>query len=185
MKSERKVRLVNGAHKKFTLIPKELEKEKYPFRTGLVLESFRSHRVDMFFDSDLFLIILSECCIRALGEPKTIQMNGCMIKDGLVANLRKYYDSLTEEDHDLPETIVWDDAVGIRESWNLVGGPDLYHDSYTFSIFSRKPIYSKLKMSIPETIQREGGLISCWAIGDILFEEENKSSQATPVIAPR
>lgn len=65
---------------------------------------------------------------------------------------------------DLWETILWKNgdrlcAAASREGWYAVGGPDLYHDSYTTSIMIAPQHAEALVRSIAESADRAGGAV--------------------------
>jgi hypothetical protein len=73
-----------------------------------------------------------------------------------LAELETLYQNSAGEDRDLPEDVLWLDgsvtiAGGFAEKWYAVGGPEIYHDSFTFSVFSRDEIFPSLLEAADET----------------------------------
>jgi hypothetical protein len=179
MNHERRVSLVNGTHRKVTPIPQEVRKGGYHYRIGLVLDSYRSDCADMYFDSALFVELLQFISEKAIGNPITIDMGDLGIRNGSFPNLRKFYNSIEVSDQDLPEKIIWDGSIGFKETWYLSGGPEPYHDSFTFSIFSQKAVYSVIEDSILQFIEDRGWLCSGWITSECGEFKENKSRHGT------
>ena len=152
--NDRTLALVEGIDPN-TPIPPEVAKYGLKYRAAIVLDSYRRNEEGMFFDSELFLAILRATCSDILGVPTLIEV---YVEPGAKSTLRsvealeRYYEALPEEDREIPDRIEWRtedivSAVGYSERWDQVGGPSPYHDSYTFSIFSRTPIFPSVQVA--------------------------------------
>lgn len=147
MPTERTFKMVLGFHRE-TPVPSDVQRLNLPYRTAIVLDTYRSWSPDMYFDSQLFLALLAPIdrsftpstlsIAIQLYEPERLQTI-----EGL-AELAAFY-AAQPSDADIPDEATWVRdghiiARGFSERWDLVGGPSLYHDSLTFSVFSRTPL---------------------------------------------
>ena len=115
-----------------------------------MIDSYVAGLADMYFDSGLFLQFLgviddaigaTSRHVRVIDPHKNTPID--LFSFG---ELQDFYHGIPEEERDLPEDIIWfDDVVmvggGFAEKWYSVGGPEIYHDSFTFSIFTKKEIF--------------------------------------------
>lgn len=161
MPNERTFKLVVGVHRE-TPIPDDTRTLNLSCRTALVLDTYRSWSPDMYFDAELFVTLLDPID-RFLGaasfavrlyEPERLH-----VCEGL-ASLSSFYSS-HPPDAGTPEHATWTRdqrtiARGFSERWDLVGGPSLYHDSCTFSIFTGVPLPESVLSHIREAGSRVG-----------------------------
>ena len=162
MRAPTTVKLVRGVHVE-TPIPEAVHRCGWKYRTAIVIDSYVPDLPDMYFDSALFLRFLqaiddaigaTSCHIRAI-DPRTDEP----IELFSIADLQDFYHGISEEERDLPEDIIWfDEAVmvggGFPEKWHSVGGPDIYHDSFTFSAFTKKEIFHSVSAIAGEICEK-------------------------------
>ena len=171
MSNERTFKLVVGVHPE-TPIPDNVRTLRLFYRTALVLDTYRSWSPDMYFDAELFITLLdpidhflasaASFAVR-LYEPERLHVCETL------ATLSSFY-SGHPSDADIPEHATWTRdqliiARGFSERWDLVGGPALYHDSCTFSIFSAAPLPESVLSHIREAGSGVGAQMSELAYG--------------------
>ena len=134
-------------------------------RLAIVLYSFRPGKVDMFFDHELFLNILTTVTGFLRSDAMAIELED---KSTLAAldELRVFYEELDEDDRVPPERITWTRqnrllCVGVCQNWHLVGGPDPYHDSFTFELFGPTRFPDDLLASIEKGSAALGANVVC------------------------
>lgn len=158
MRAPTTVKLVRGFHEQ-TPIPKSVKQYDWPYRAAVVIDSYVPDVPEMVFDSALFTRFLEsiDTALKATTrvikviDPKTAKP----VALHSLAELTSFYQGCDEENRDLPEEVLWFDGAanvggGFPERWYAVGGPEIYHDSFTFSVFSQKEIYSALSASAAE-----------------------------------
>jgi hypothetical protein len=144
------VKVISGFHDCTPPTPSAAIAAGLTNRTAISIESYCAGNVDSFFDSKLFKILLDAISssiaydssqvwedipggfFQRLFRRKLIQ---------LVGSIEMLEDLLCREAADPPSKIVWMKAdkpvvIGVAEHWDRLGGPDPYHDSYTFSLYS-------------------------------------------------
>jgi hypothetical protein len=158
MPTDRTFKVVLGLHRE-TPIPADVQTLKLAYRTAIVLDTYRSWSSDMVFDSGLFVALLTT--IDRSFAPSTLSISMRLYEP---ERLQTFHD-LTEldafytahsADPEIPEEATWTRdgqiiAKGFSERWDLVGGPAPYHDSCTFSVFSRTPLPDTIWTQIRET----------------------------------
>lgn len=87
---------------------------------------------------------------------------------------------MERENRELPEKILWiggrtPQCIGVRESWDRCGGPMPYHDSYTFSMYTREDHSEIFKITCEAACQKLDAKIEeflvanpCWRAPNIL-----------------
>lgn len=143
-----------------TEIPEEARANGLTERIAIIQESYRPDKVDMFFDEALFLRLLDyarkvsdggtvEVIEEALATRQKTLLSKMLGRDDRTQEVRTLDDflqgwSATPSDEKEPPIKVLVLKCGspnlciATEFWTRVGGPPEYHDSYTYSIFSRE-----------------------------------------------
>lgn len=134
-------------------------------RLAIILHSFRADKVEMFFDHELFLNILTTVTGFLRSDAMAIELED---KSTLAAldELRLFYEGLAEDGRVPPERITWTRqnlllCAGVCQNWYLVGGPDPYHDSFTFELFGPRPFPDDLLASIERGSAVLGANVVC------------------------
>jgi len=109
-------------------------------RFAVVLDTSRHNKDHWFFDVELFLAIVEGLSNVLQPDKIRIEMED-EISYASIAKLAVAYAGLDEEDCEPPARILLsrnEELVGIEETefWSRVGGPEIYHDSYTISFFT-------------------------------------------------
>lgn len=146
---------------------------------GLVLSTVRSDVRDMVLDHELWL-----ACVRAVGGAVNATSSEVFAKPSRrifealrrprighsVGSLNTYSERLLEDPSiEKVETDVWGAilwwrggtlvAAASREDWYAVGGPPLYHDSYTTSVSVRPSDLGALEKALELHAGRAGGWV--------------------------
>jgi len=162
MNKEKEIRLAYGFNPKFIPIPEGIDRLRVHSRIAVILESYRSDKVDMFFDSETFIRIIEYLNKHTLGEPKSILVGNTIFSENPMPDLVAYYAKIEENDRGLPDIIKWENAVALPEPWYLVGGPMPYHDSFTLAIYPHKEIFPELRDDLPRFIKSIGCSRPSW-----------------------
>jgi hypothetical protein len=155
------VTVVIGTHKE-TPVPKEVKTLGLLERIAIVQHTFRPDKGYMYFDSDIALKLLAGL-EQVWGVKARVLHIKKLIDTGALATV--YDNEADEEERDPFERaeFYWGDTLVclvFTEGWTAVGGPRLYHDSVTYSVYSAADISEKLLVVlselglIPETIYR-------------------------------
>jgi hypothetical protein len=172
MKAERRVSLVIGYEPAFGKPPADVAAAGLTATLAAVLSTFRSDSADSVRDHALWL-----ACARAITEAvaaDNVEVYG-EAPNGIVSRLLRKrvgnplgtlaaYAAQLSSHVDPPDwafirwkrdgTLV---AAAMSEPWDQVGGPDLYHDSYTTCVFVPPPVSPELVEHIRQNVVREGG----------------------------
>ena len=154
-----RIRLRQGADA-VTPIPEEARTAGLSHRTAIIQETYRPDRVDMFFDEALFLRLLDYARNVSNGGEITIIAEVCEARPSsllaklfgekekaedprsLDAYLQGWQATAPDEREPPLRIIVLQGGAPTlciaTEYWTRVGGPPEYHDSYTYSVFSRE-----------------------------------------------
>jgi len=172
MKAERRVTLVIGYEPAFGKPPADVAAAGLTATLAAVLSTFRSDSADSVRDHALWL-----ACARAIteavaaddvevyGEAPNGVVNRLLRKRiGIpLGTLAAYADQLSSY-VDPPDWAIirWKRdgilvAAAMSEPWDQVGGPDLYHDSYTTCVFVPPSVSPELVEHIRHSVVREGG----------------------------
>lgn len=158
MRAPTTLKLVRGLHPE-TPVPTAAQLCGWTHRTAVVIDSYVPGLADMYFDSALFLRFLQRIDDLIAGTSRHITVidprSGQSRELMSVAELQDFYHDLPEDERDLPQDIFWfDDVVpvagGFAENWDMVGGPEIYHDSFTLSVFTKKDIFPALAAAAGE-----------------------------------
>ena len=174
MESERRVIVVVGYEPAFGAPPAEVAEAGLTATVAAVLSTFRSDSPDSVRDHALWL-----ACMRAVtdvvmadetrlyGEaPRGLLNRLDRRRIGRPIGELAAYAVQLAGNVDTPDwalirwrrqgTLV---AAALSEPWDLVGGPDLYHDSYTTCVFVTLSASSALAEGIRLRVEQEGGLV--------------------------
>ena len=183
MSSERSVKIVRG-HVPLER-PSGAEKAGLVAAVGIVLSTYRSDAEEMVHDHPLWFACMhavtrvvraTTTAVYAASERRFLEQFRTARLGAPLGSLDEYYvrvrrDTSSEHDAgDLWQTVEWLDAprllaVGGRECWYTVGGPDPYHDSDTTSILVRPQHVDELVREIAAAIAAVDGRVE--AIVDI------------------
>jgi hypothetical protein len=154
--------LISGYHS-VTPFPKEARKSWLFFRFALVFESYRRDKVDLFFNSELFLSLLGALSLQISHNRLEIYYDSgeSRREKPLVSfgALEEYYQNVSEVEREPPHKILWFQdhllvCMGLSELWARVGGPEPYSDSYTMSLYTKKDYTSPFRSICEEVCQR-------------------------------
>lgn len=139
-RQERVLRMVLGYLPGIDNLPRFAHRVGLQCRTAFILDSYRSSCVDMYFDVELYASLLDGIGRIFRPDRATAYEEGHRIIDITApSGARKTLLSAEEckpfsrIDYSCGEATV---AVIVSEPWAQVGGPEPYHDSYTFSVYS-------------------------------------------------
>ena len=136
-------------------------------RVAFVLSSYRSDKVDLFFDAELNAALLDaarEVC-RADRIASMFPSDEILKEFRTATDLMREYEPLPEIERDPLERAVLQRggmvvaAVG-SEPWADVGGPMPYHDSYTIPIYSLDDAGAELEEAARSTCRRLGAEVT-------------------------
>lgn len=135
----RSLALVAGYHD-CSFPPAEAHAAGLRERFAVVLGSYRPDKDGMFFDATAFLRVGEAVCAAIPHTSLLIDLPG-KTRFGSFRDLGQSYARLTHDERDPPERLRLldgDDLVCLMatELWVNVGGPAIYHDSYTFSFYT-------------------------------------------------
>ena len=140
--SYRTLKVVVGSHPETPSPPEEAIAASLLDRVAVVLDSYRPDRVDLYFDTELFLAT-SDAILQAL-LPDSLEIVRSATQPSLESldALGREWLAAPEVEREPPEllralrsgSVV---CLAVPELWAQVGGPQPYHDSYTMSFFAR------------------------------------------------
>ena len=161
----RTVTLVIGHHRDTPPAPARAASEGLSNRVALVLPSYRPDLVDASFDAPLFCAA-ANAVTQALGADymEVISTARSWWRALLGRREDTYaipYFFATDWADEPPEQVQWykEDAlvaVGVSELWVSVGGPEPYHDSYTFSWFLEDAHRNAVLEALQSQVMTEG-----------------------------
>ncbi len=159
--TDRTLYLVSGDHAA-NFPPADAYQAGLRHRFAVVLDTYRRDKVDMYFDSDLYLRLVPALC-QAIGyEGVDIRMTD---RSRLTSfdDVAHHYAGREEIEQEPPERIQLGrrgQTVGIvaTEFWTMVGGPFPYHDSYTLSFYTEQDRSAELRR-VSETVCSEVGAV--------------------------
>ena len=159
--SDRTLCLVSGYHAA-SFPPAGAHESGLCHRFAVVLDTYRRDKVDMYFDTDLFLRLVPTLC-QAIGYDRVeIRMtDGSRFTS--FDELARQYAGREEVEQEPPvriELVRRGQLGGIVETefWTMVGGPPPYHDSYTLSFYSDRDRSPELRR-VSETVCSELGVV--------------------------
>lgn len=170
------------------LAPREVEAWRLPFRFAVVQHAYRPDMVDSYVDFPLWRALCEFAGIVANGDAITIaqlapnQRQRPLRRDDEVL-LTEYLSSgpsVFGEEWDAPERIVVrrDGApvlVVASEYWVYAGGPPLYHDTMTYSIYSSEDIESRVLEFLRAAPDSTG-----WNLADVVIPAPDPPLQKSP-----
>ncbi len=143
----------------------------------MVLDSFRPDKDGMFFDAELFVQI-TNALLRAIPHSALdIEISGTSARLDSLPDLAYWYARQEEMEREPPLRIkMFSDnrlvAVEETEWWVYVGGPAIYHDSYTFSFYTAERRTSDFR-TVCERVSSE--------IGAVITEFHEASTQVPSI----
>lgn len=156
---ERRIGLVSGYHD-VSFPPADAWEAGLRHRFSVVMDTARSDKADMYFDTQLFMRLIPGLCQVIGYDSVSICLQN---KDHFPSfeKLAHQYARQDDSDQEPPpriELLRSGQLVSIVETefWTMVGGPSPYHDSYTFSFFTRENLSTELRHAA-ETICAEVG----------------------------
>lgn len=191
MATDRTLKLVSGYDPDAILPPEEIFKYRLPYRFAIV----QPDKIDMFFDVDLFLALLRALSGRISHDRLEFHflegkwLNRCWFMPerwkrtvfSTFEAIEKFYQSAEGRYKDPPEQIFWFKqakvvAMGDSEPWFKTGGPTLYHDSYTISLYTEEDHADVFQATCEEVCRKIGAAIIESVHGDPL-----KGFQVSPL----
>ena len=173
MESERLVTIVVGYEPAFGRPPADVAEASLTATVAAVLSTYRTGSPDSVRDHPLWL-----ACARAVtdavgaddaevyGERRSGLLNRLLRRriGAPLGTLAAYAVQLSGADAPDWALIRWRRdgtliAAALSEPWDLVGGPDLYHDSYTTCVFVTPSASSALVDRIRLRVEEEGGRV--------------------------
>lgn len=141
MTVETSISMVNGYHKE-TPVSDMAITSHLPYRFAIIVYGPISLSGSILFDDVIFYKIIDKILI-VLKPDRVIIMVDDQIEVSSLAELKSYMESLPAEDRMPPKMIrflVGGETVAIEETefWALCGGPSPYHDSWTFSFYTKE-----------------------------------------------
>jgi len=133
-------------------VPKMVRAAGLNYRVAVIQDTYRADKVDMYFDLSLWEHIL-EFASKFGENVSIVQLNGeSEVKpDTVIEALRE----MEEVDQEPPEFILLRHGQELvlciaTEYWAHIGGPMPYHDSYTYSLFSKHNITENVRTFLTE-----------------------------------
>ena len=131
--------LVSGYHD-CTFPPAEAYDAGLRERFAIVLGSFRPDRDGMCFDAKVFLRLGEALCAALPHTSLLVELPGGA-RFTSFGDLAREYARVSQDERDPPRRVRLfngDDPVCVMDTefWVNVGGPAIYHDSYTFSFYT-------------------------------------------------
>lgn len=152
------VRFVRG-YDQWSHVPREFAQPTLTHRFAVVQETYVEGCADMFFDEPLW---------RALAEFVRVKNSGAVLvlrenQEREPVGLDAFFEELdaAEPDEKEPPPIIQSVAEGVvlmqmvTTYWTRAGGPDLYHDSYTYSLYSGRDISAELTAFLSDAAGHE------------------------------
>lgn len=136
-----------------TLLPKPAHAHGWKHRTALVIDSHVAGESEMILNTALLVRFLETIDQALAATTRRIQIIDPATASPTTlsswAELSAFYGRVTKEHQDLPESVEWRTgdvliAGGFPEKWYAVGGPALYHDSFTFSVYSTRDVFAAI-----------------------------------------
>jgi hypothetical protein len=162
--SERTLKLVFGYLKDIDRPNKKAKSSGLSRRVAVAFDTSRSDRTDMFFDSRLYLAVLS--AILEAVPHDSLKISPCSPGEeySSLSQLERSYRSVAEEEREPFRSADVFQAGGLIGHINTlrydsVGGPEPYHDAIVAEVFLRDLDEKKLRMKISEAAAREGAVI--------------------------
>jgi hypothetical protein len=130
-------------------------------RVAFVLDSYRSDKVDMYFDARLYAALVESVREVLRADRLSAALSpGAEVELG-VGELIRWLEQLPElEREPLPLITVEREGIPVAlimsEPWARAGGPEPYHDSYTVPVFTREDVAAPLQTAARAICQRLG-----------------------------
>ena len=160
--NERALTMVVGYIPRVDALPREARALGFVQRVALALDTFRSDKVDLHFDVDLYAAML-DVIGQVLGSNRmSLRLSSRETAEVAGAHdVKRRLEELPElEREPVPTILLKRDGltVGLVESvlWARVGGPRPYHDSYTMAVYSSQDVAARLESMVRSRCAREG-----------------------------
>ncbi len=164
------VKIISGFHSCTPSTPRLAIDAGLSSRAAFSIESYRPGSVDMFFDSDLFMSLLNAVSSSVPHDSTEVwqEIPGGIFQRLLrhehyriIGSLETLEGMFRQKEPEPPSKIVWTKAtkpvvIGVPEGWHLLGGPDPYHDTYTFSLYSSSSDSARIIEALRSTAVRAG-----------------------------
>jgi len=150
------------------------------YRFAVVFDTYRCSKADEYFDSELFLLLVPRLCeiigyeaIELVMPEAAKHLKG--IRFNSFQNLSTFYRQQDELECQPPEWIELTKknqliGLGNTEFWNLLGGPDPYHDSYTVSLYTAQDRSEEFRKACELDCPKLGALITNYYVEQQLKE---------------
>jgi hypothetical protein len=146
------VRFASGYHR-FAPAPDYATPEGLTHRFAVIQETYRPDKVDMYFDETLWRRILAFAAAYASDGTVTFaptEKGPELPADRFLCD----WDAQAPDDRDPPAIMVREGGrrvlAIVPEYWNQIGGPDLYHDSYTYSFYAAEDLSDRVRSFLAE-----------------------------------
>src|ERR1051325_3547494 len=139
-------------------LPSVAEKHGLCHPLAFVIESYDPKRPDAFFDSELYVGLVGTVCsvleadhIRTM--PRETLCRGVTSPDSFrfpdTNAMKKYFEDIPEVEQEPFDYLFFCNGsttlgIMVSEPWAHVGGPDLYHDSYTQALFTAEDLSERI-----------------------------------------
>ncbi len=150
MNSMQPFKIVKGYLPEVDILPSEAKNFGLTHRCAFVIESYRPNCVDMFFDAALYEGLVN-IVHKVVGSDKIrIQISKRETRE--VATAEEFH-TLVEEMLSVTKSpfpclfLLRNSSVVAlihSEPWALLGGPSVYHDSYTLAVFTQSDLSDRL-----------------------------------------
>jgi hypothetical protein len=142
-----------------TLAPREAKEAGLVHRFAIIQETYRPDCVDMFFDVPLYSALLHFAETFEDGVRVAIRL-GAMPQEITLEEFRHSGAPKTREDEPALSALVrsgenllmWIET----ERWASVGGPMPYHDSYTYSLYTRDDVSDRARSFLAARTDSDG-----------------------------
>jgi hypothetical protein len=171
--SDRNLCLVSGYHAA-TYPPDAAYEAGLGHRFAVVLDTYRKDKADMFYDSDLVLLLVPKLCqIIGFDQLEIRMADGTRFQS--FEELTRYQNGQREADRDPPnwmELCSGGKLSGIveTESWMAVGGPPPYHDSCTLSFYTADDRSMEFRQLSEHVCSEAGACITGFHVGSQVKE---------------
>ena len=154
------------------LLQWEVERWRLPHRFAVVQDTYRADMVDMYRDKSVWFRLFEFAQQYSEGAALTIVDRQSRASGHITEADEKSCEAylvsqegMSDEDWDAPERIVVREngapvLVIAAEYWANIGGPDLYHDSMTYSIYSKEDVSARVMRFLADADAAGGWLLS-------------------------
>ncbi len=138
-------------------------------RFAVVMDMVLSRVGDGLFDTELFLRIMA-AIIGAIKHDSLSIVIDSHNEVGSLSELTDWYDSRDRLDHEPPFEMYLRQGAQLvamteTEFWAKIGGPDIYHDSYTLSVYTAEGSLGTLRNACEQVCHELGAPVSGFHVG--------------------